>query len=339
VTTRRRVLTLFAPLLLLAAGSGKADTPAKGSTPMPHTQTIATRPLCVGRLLIDVPADAKVIGTQTTSSSTAGTISVQVAVKKVAFKAKMEDIETKLRNAPHQTEGSRLSEVLRPDDATYVFRYRKNDVGARVYQIDGYRWAESNQFTINSNASNSTFRSVIDEVKRGLLTMKPRDTWTVPTEPGFCFDNGFLPGKDSTFEATGVQLTFKAYPGLMIALETQTSDQGASAGPDLITRVEEGQGILEPNQRATMLRKNAKRSVDGRMGQEVMLKRQVEEGVRLTGYLEINAEPSRIDAPGISFAVALDPSKQKGGATSKEEDVLHLWDAVIQSLRLRPGAI
>lgn len=306
---------------------------------MTQTQTIASRPLCVGRFLIDVPPDAKVTWTRTSTSGTAGTISALTSVAKTAFRSKMDGIEAELRKAPHQTEGSRLSEVVRPDDSVWIFRYRKSEVGARVYQIDGYHLSGDTLYTVNSSSSNDGFHEGVQAVQRGLTALQFREIWAIPTEPGFCFDHGFLPGRRSTFEATGVQISSAQFPGVMIAFETQTNEQGKFPGPDLIARTEQGQDILEPSRRATLLRKNPKRSVGGRFGQEMMLKRQPGGGLQLSGSLEINAEPGRIDAPGIVFSLVLDPPAKPGEMSTKEEDAMKLWDTIVDSVRLRPGAL
>ena len=337
---RRSAFVFIAPLLFLAAGCGKAETPAKGPTPMTQSQTITTRPLCVGRFLIDVPADAKVVGTQTTTSNTAGTISMQTTVSKATFKSKMESNEAQLRRSPHQTEGSRLSEVLRPDEMAYIFRYRKNDVGVRAYQIDGYRWIESESIllTINSGASNDVVRTVIDEVKRGLYAVTPRDTWAIPTEPGFCFDHGFLPVRDSTFEATGVQLEFVQFPGLRIFMETRVHGPSPVAEPGLLERTDDALKLTDGSDKPSVLRKRHDRAVLFGKAEEVFLKQRREKHYSILGDLEMHGQDGALDKPDTAFSLVLDPPKD-GSTQPEEEAVLRLWDAVIDSVRLRPGAL
>jgi hypothetical protein len=338
--TQRSVLALLVPLLFLAAGC-IADTPTKGSTPMTQTQTTATQPLCVGRFLIDVPVSAEVRWT-TTNTYEVGEI-VSMPAHHAEFVRKIKAVEAQLRARTHYEEGQLFKEVVEPHPDAKVFVYRSDEFSTTGYELAGYVFnkAGGRYFLLKDGANNDRLARAKGRIAEGLMRLQPRDTWSIPTEPGFCFDNGFLPGKDTTFEATGVQLTFKGYPGLMIALETQTNDQGAFPGPDLITRTEEGQGIVEPHQRATMLRKNAKRSIGDRAGQEVMLKRQEEGALRLTAYLEVNAEPGRIDAPGIVFSLSLTPSDNMAERlpSEAEAEVTGLWDTIIQSLRLRPGAV
>ena len=336
---RHAALVLAAPFLLIAAGC--SDEPASEASPITMTeqQPIATRPLCVGRFLIDVPVDTTVTGTQTTSAGVSGTISLQTGVSKSAFNLKMAGIETRLRSAVHETEGSRLSEVVRRDETTYIFRYRKSEIGARVYQIDGYRWVDSTMFAIVSGSSNDEFRSVVDDVTQGLFEVKPRDTWTIPTEPGFCFDAGFLPGGDGGFEATGVQLEFPGFPNLLIAFSTRANDGPPPEGAQLLTRTDAVLQGVDGSDRPTVLRREGTRPLGERTAQEVMWKWVKSGSVMLSGNLELYASSHRLDAPEISFELALDPPEKEGDANTDEQDALLLWDTIIQSLRLRPGAV
>ncbi len=336
---RHAALVLAAPFLLFAAGCSEDTASEVLPKIMTEKQAIATRPLCVGRFLVDVPMNMTVAGTQTTSAGVSGTISVQSGVSKSAFNLKMTGIETRLRSAIHETEGSRLSEVLRPDETTYIFRYRKSEIGARVYQIDGYRWVDSTMFAIVSGSSNDEFRSVVDDVAKGLLEIKPRDTWTIPTEPGFCFDGGFLPGSDGGFEATGVQLESPGFPNLLIAFSTRANDGPPPEGAQLLTRTDAVLQGVDGSDRPTVLRREGTRPLGERTAQEVMWKWVKSEGVMLSGNLELYASSHRLDAPEISFELALDPPEKKAGANTDEQDALLLWDTIIQSLRLRPGAV
>lgn len=338
MTRYRCLLALIALFLLFAAGCGKADTPAKASTPMTQKQMLDTRPLCVGRFLIDVPIGTKVVGTQTTSSYAAGTISVQSAVSKAAFKARMEGVEKELRNAPHKTEGSRFSELSRPDDTSYLFRYRKNDVGARVYQIDGYRWTQSAVFAVNSGSSNDLFQSVLNDVKRGLFAMKSRDTWAIPTQPGFCFDNGFLPGSEASFEATGVQLAFKDYPGLAIFMETRVHTPSPVEEPSLFDRTDAAMKLMESPDKPSVLRRRKDRPTSIGAAEEVLWKHSRDGVYTLNGDVEANGSNRRLDKPDTAFSIVLDPPKD-GSPQPDEDAVIRLWDTVVDSLRLRPGAL
>jgi len=305
---------------------------------MTKTQVLATRPLCVGRFLIDVPMDATVTGTQTTSSGVSGTISVQTGTSKSAFDSKMLGIETRLRSALHETEGSRLSEVLRPDANTYIFRYRKSEIGTRVYQIDGYRWADSTMFAIESGSSNDDFQLVVDEVIKGSVNVRLRETWTIPTDTGFCFDGGFLPGGDVGFEATGVQLTFKSYPGLVMFMETRVRSKSPADEAGLIERTDAALKLMDTQDKPTVLRRSNDRRLAFGTAEDVLWKHRKGDHYALKGDVEMVGLNGATDKPDVAFGIVLDPPKD-GTEQPEEGAVLRLWDSVVESLRLRPGAI
>ena len=104
---RRGAFVFIAPLLFLAAGCGKAETPAKGPTPMTQSQTITTRPLCVGRFLIDVPVDAKVSWTVTRTSLT-GVIKMEGPLSERMFATRMRDEQEQMQSWISSTDRSPL---------------------------------------------------------------------------------------------------------------------------------------------------------------------------------------------------------------------------------------
>jgi hypothetical protein len=335
---QRFALALAAPLVLLVAACGKTNATANNHSPMTQIQTIATRPLCVGRFLIDVPADAQVVGTQTNTSSTAGTVSVKKPISRAAFQSKMNDIQMQLKSAVHQTEGSRLAEVTRPDDSTYIFRYRKSGVGARVFQIDGYRWNDSAIFGINSNASNDSFQTVVKDVSMGLNTVQFRDPWVTPSEPGFCFDHGFLPGKESSFEATGVSIKSAQLPGVTVFLETRLQVPSPVVQPSLIVRTKEALKLNEGGNKPAIVRERQDRVLLFGQADEVLLKQRHNKHYSLLGDVEMKGRAGALDKPDVAFSLVLDPPKNDTDQPA-EAAVLQLWDSVVNSLRLRPGAL
>jgi hypothetical protein len=339
MTIRRCILALLAPLMLLAAGCGNADTPAKGSSPMTQPKTIASRPLCVGRFLIDVPADAKVTWT-TTNTYEVGEI-VTTLARRGEFVHKIEEVEAQLRSRTHLDEGQLLKEMVEPRPDAKVFVFRRDEFSTTGYELAGYVFYKDSgrYFLLKDGANNDRLERAKSRIADGLIRLQPRDTWAIPTDPGFCFDNGFLPGKESGFEATGVQLEFPGFPNLLIALSTRANDRPPPEGGQLLPRSDAVLRGVDGADRPAVLRHVSARQLGDRTGQEVMWKWTKSGSVMLSGNMEVYASSRQLASPEIAFALALDPPKQEGGATAKEADVLQLWDAIIQSLRLRPGAL
>jgi hypothetical protein len=336
---QRFTLAFAIPLSILAASCSKADIPPNEIAPMTSFQTYTNLPLCVGRFLIDVPADAQVTWTDTRTSMT-GSIKSNTPAYEKTFAG---HISEELKRV--ETAGASIDEPLLKESRALkehraqLLVFRDSPSNDLFYDVKAITLKVNTLITFHDQAENDKLALAIRDLSKAVELASSRETWTIPIEPGFCFDHGFLPGRDSTFEATGVQISSPQFPGLMIALETQTSDQSQSQSPTLIARVEQGQEVQEPSQRATFLRKNPLRNVGGRTGQEVVTKRLNDGALRLTGHIEVLAEPGRLDLPGITFSLSLAPPKSTDNASPSEESGLGLWDRVVNSIRLRPGAL
>ncbi|TVT46086.1 MAG: hypothetical protein FHP94_17800 [Denitromonas halophila] len=168
--------------------------------------------------------------------------------------------------------------------------------------------------------------------------LKPRDTRTIPTDRGFCFDGGFLPGGDGGFEATGVQLTFKAYPGLVVFMETRVRSASPVEEASLIERTDAAMKLMDASDKPTVLQRRNDRRVAFGTAEEVLWKHPRGDHYTLMGDIEMNGLDGATDKPDVAFSIVLDPPKD-GAEQPEEGGVLRLWDSVVESLRLRPGAV
>ncbi|HQU89922.1 MAG: hypothetical protein H6944_11760 [Zoogloeaceae bacterium] len=335
---RHAALVFSTSFLLFAAGCSEDATSEAPQKPMTETQTIATRPLCVGRFLIDVPAETRVTWTDT-RTALAGVIKREGTLSEKVFATRMRREQERVAG-PAPEDASLLKEVREVEDGhARILVFRDAPSNDLYFDIKAFSLRKGTLFSLFGQAEDARLSSAIRDIEKGMRMLKPRDIWTIPTEPGFCFDGGFLPGSDGGFEATGVQLEFPAFPNLLIAFSTRANDGPPPEGAQLLTRTDAVLQGVDGSDRPTVLRREGTRSLGERTAQEVMWKWVKSEGVMLSGNLELYASSHRLDAPEISFELALDPPEKKAGANTDEQDALLLWDTIIQSLRLRPGAV
>lgn len=331
---RHLVLSILAPAILLTAGCNTGTTSDTGQK-MIQPQMIATRPLCVGRFLIDVPMDAKVVWTDTRTSLT-GAIKMEGPLSEMGFVSRMREEQERITNVANAKGSSFLKETQElKDHQARIFVFRDSPSNDLYYDIKVFALKTGTLFSFHDQAEDDKLPLAIRDVSRGVALLAPRDTWSIPAESGFCFDNGFLPGKDSSFEATGVQLEFSEFPNLLISFSTRSNGSPTPEGAQLLARTDAVAGSFEGADRPTVLRRTNAKSAVGRNAQEVMWKWNKSGGVMLSGNLEVYASSHHLDAPDIAFSLALDPPPQEGAPTSNEKDVLMLWDSIIESLRLR----
>ena len=152
---RRGAFVFIAPLLFLAAGCGKAETPAKGPTPMTQSQTITTRPLCVGRFLIDVPVDAKVSWTVTRTSLT-GVIKMEGPLSERMFAARMRDEQGRIANTTTSKGASLLKETQEiKNQPGRIFVFRDSPSNDLYYDVKAFALKAGALFSFHDQAEDA----------------------------------------------------------------------------------------------------------------------------------------------------------------------------------------
>ncbi|MCZ4304213.1 T6SS immunity protein Tli4 family protein [Zoogloeaceae bacterium G21618-S1] len=337
MTLRHIALVLATPFLLFAAGCSEDATPASPKEAMTDAQAIATRPLCIGRFLIDVPAETRVTWTDT-RTALAGVIKREGTLSENAFSTRMRREQERV-GGPVSEDASLLKEVREINDGQgRVLVFRDAPSNDLYFDMKAFVLVQGTLFSLFGQAEDAKLSSAIRDIEKGLSMLKHRDTWTIPTDRGFCFDGGFLPGGDGGFEATGVQLTFKAYPGLVVFMETRVRSASPVEEASLIERTDAAMKLMDASDKPTVLRRRNERSVAFGTAEEVLWKHRQGDHYTLKGDVEMNGLDGATDKPDLAFSIVLDPAKD-GTEQPEEGAVLRLWDSVVESLRLRPGAV
>ena len=139
-------------------------------------------------------------------------------------------------------------------------------------------------------------------------------------------------------------MEFADYPGVLIGFESRTSDRPANPEDKLITRVlrTDKRGLPDRLPKTT-LRQTDQRRIAGLNAEELVRKYKLPEGLAMLGWAEHDAQPSRPDQPEIKLGLELEPlddRTQKPHLNLPSEGaVLALWDAILNSVRPRPGAL
>lgn len=335
---RQHLLAILAPLLLFAVGCNNADSSLPEQKPMTQPQTIATRPLCVGRFLIDVPVDAKVTWTDTRTSLT-GAIKKEGTLSEKLLASRMRDEQERIAQTTSANGTSLLKDSHEiKDQRGRIFVFRDAPSNDLYYDVKAFTLKDGLLFSFHDQAEDDKLPLAIRDVSKGVALLASRDTWAIRTEPGFCFDNGFLPGKDSSFEATGVAITTPQLPGVRIFLETRVHASSPVAQPNLLQRTDDALKLHEGPNKPSVLRKRQDRPVLFGNANEVLLKERLEKHYSLMGDVELFGMAGALDKPDTAFSLVVDPPKDVA-AQPDEETVLRLWDAVVDSIRLRPGAL
>lgn len=174
--------------------------------------------------------------------------------------------------------------------------------------------------------------------------IKSRDNWTVPTESGFCFDGGIVTG--SSLYTEELSQSFALMPGRAALLVIQMRDAVdedrrqslAATLPELRAQMDRLPGHYR------ILREGRRRVADME-AEEVLF--ELKDG-DVTGYrffLLAPGDSATLAKPHTSIQLLLGaPARSDfpaAQATSPvdEAGALDVWDTLLNSLRLRPGAV
>jgi hypothetical protein len=305
--------------------------------------------VCVGRYLVDVPAEAVV----SFSGGMLGGFEIDTREEgDVEFRERMEAREAEIR-ANGSTAGSsgsggvlevRPLRVPNMIGRTLIYgrtrshgfaegrRVASEYVSAEIHaHVEGMTFVLSMQYADDSDI----------ELSQALLArLQVRGENEVPTVPGFCMRRAIfaepLPVQNN--EHVVMHLRLPNHPDLALAL---FSIAGAKSGPGILSRTAEVDASTRPEEllRVTKLRAG-KRSINGMEGEEI-LERVREFNFTTTYGLNWETRGSEVDSlrPYLSLELQTGMSARPGGKpvdTSLHEDaLLSLWDSIASSIRLR----
>ena len=354
-----RLLCAAACLALSLGGCHRTPplTPQEQTIVNALTANLKTR--CVGRYLIDVPADALAFPTTKLQGVTVETQAMSQADYQKAMEAHANELkatkspsgyqylylDTEIEGIPTSRYFLSLGDPTAMTDAERV--------------IEAYKWDRGYQFKMRieaSDASKSVYfkddPSVRDDpimtdvrangqlVVSLLDRVRGRADDEIPTEPGVCFAGGFLPGAgDIRYrEDASVQFVLKDHTDVSFDLDTDTGIQEPNT---LLERGGDIHAMLWQNDGHT-IRKGV---VDfhGMQAEEWVAEQKSPDGVLSTyATLEANSKAGSAKAPFVNLTMSTGEGNRVlqskiDKASLTESEAAALWDAVSRTLRPRPN--
>ncbi|MBB3013944.1 T6SS immunity protein Tli4 family protein [Cupriavidus alkaliphilus] len=164
----------------------------------------------------------------------------------------------------------------------------------------------------------------------------------IPTGPGFCIDKGFIAGNDYRSESVQVGITLPQHPNAFISFDASTGAEedrllervdkflaaaiaGPFAGLKVLRKRERTVGAIPAEEYATAATGNGQRvyvfAWESQGKNKSLSEQNVSAGLRV------------LEQPVVSPQTPYRPAFQS------DDEALQLWDAIIESIRLRPGAV
>lgn len=311
--------------------------------------TKVTKPVCVGRYLVDVPAAAEVeLSGGMMDGFDVDTIDETEAEFRERIDARQAEIEASQADAASGTEGG-MVEVRNLDIPGMVGRTFIHG-RSRGYLIEGDRqvWLESVSVEIHAHidgvsislSARSTDEASARQAEAFLARLRLRGDDEVPSLPGFCIRRAVfaepLPAHRSEYLVMRLALPGHADLGL-----TLFSVGGAAPGPGLLERVAQTKKSMGADTLLRMITlRSGKRSINGVDGEEVLVRAR-EYNFTTTYGFNWEAPGTKDDPmrPFLSLELRSGMSARSGGkpidASLHEDALLAIWDHIAASIRVR----
>ncbi|UVW26981.1 T6SS immunity protein Tli4 family protein [Massilia sp. H6] len=304
--------------------------------------------VCVGRFLIDLPADARV----SIGRGYAGGYEISTTADETdeQFAARLRLAEAELKELPNRDgrpslESSKELIIGKAHGKLLVHNRQRTKVP------EGDRMTMSETVSVRSllrlpGVSITANVDWIDpdevgDLERLLAQLMPLEEMQIPRQPGFCFDRAFVKDPYDHLGTEGVVL-FAGLPGHSDVNIVFSSMSGTSAAPGLLernTRASEREPMLMRLAFSTL--RQAARAINGLEGEELVLR--VREPNLTTGYSfqwEMPGKQKDIYAPLLTLELDSGTNPVTGGkpvqSTLSEGALFELWERIANSIRLRP---
>jgi hypothetical protein len=338
-------MAFAATLIAAAIGTRAAQQAQDQRTVKAMMQKTIT--VCVGRLLVDLPADAEV----SYSGARLGSVDISVVPEYTPQKVAsvIAEREAFLAGQLNEYERPSLEKRVTADainfQATLLYSGREKPVtrmsggqpvtGEEGITVEAFGIKDELFYRFKGEGLSSPKyeQSVIDLVKK----FESRTNSFIPLNPGFCTENGIIhdPISSDKNETVTMFASLKGHPDVAIRLDTAVLDKLQES---LLTRDAKN----DINTRFAANIKNlgkGSRELNGLAGEELLDR--FKEGNGTTGHVfmwESFGKPSDVLAPSITLELQTGRGRPGSPVNSSlsDEAVLQLWNAISSSLRIRP---
>ena len=304
--------------------------------------------VCVGRYLVDVPAQAEVsLSHEMIDGFDVATVDESEDVFRERLASREADIQAR-GSATDGTGGMVEAADLRIDGMVgRTFVFGRN----RGYLMKGDQRIEDEFVSVEAHARIGGLSFVLSMKYAGeadarlaealLARLRPRGEEEIPTMPGFCIRRAIFaePLPVHRSEHAAMHITLPDHPDVAMAF---VSMPGGGTDPDLLARSADTDAAdtAVESLRVTKLRAD-KRSINGLAGEELLERfRELNFATTFAFMWETRGVDSDPMQPFLSLELQAGVSHEPGGkpadSSLHEDAVLALWDAVASSIRLRP---
>ncbi|MBS0369477.1 MAG: hypothetical protein JSS57_09785 [Proteobacteria bacterium] len=295
---------------------------------------------CFGRFIVDLPVGAMVSGLST--SYRFGQVrSERVSLDAKGFAEKMSKRERVIKEQGRD-DSYQLLQSLASSEATRVFKMKWELLLGPSFGLEAYRLDQGVLFSMKEEGfSQANIDRVVQEVDRKLLqNIRYRIGNEVPSEPGLCIDRGFIgsDGSENASERIKLFFDFEKWPELSLTVASWTVTKPE---PSLLTRLNSAavpEVFLSLMGQIKTLRRG-KHDVGLFKGEESLDMVPADGGYKMHMFRwEAQGVPGDPFKPNlvVELTTGRNSGYQDKRPTISEQEAVELFDAVVNSIRLRP---
>src|SRR5471032_597064 len=308
------------------------------------TETMKT--VCVGRFLVDVPAEAEVSfrgaflsgwNIDTDPDETDDQFTTRLATKEVELKAKKNDRGGNSLESTASVDRNGIKGTVFVFDRiwTYGIEYGKR---IETTAAAAHAYVRAQETSVNFTAEFGASR--VKELARIVTQIKPLKEGEIPTEPGFCFGRAMLldPLTASQNERVTMFLSLKDHPDFLIALDTEA---GLKPNDPLLARDDR---IKDEFASVAHALRRAERTISDIPGEELLERFRERDGIVSYSFTwESYSKQNDVFRPMLALEFSTDHSSRPGGKTIEsgltDGAALALWNKISSTIRLRPTQV
>ena len=298
----------------------------------------STRTYCFGRYLIDIPVDAPVV------ASGNEYISTQIKFEKLdasGFDKQVQAKENKYKNNAEEGGQKYVKTIFSDSKNKRLIVSLADTLGYKIYGIDTYKIARPGSIfrTSDNNNSQKYLDNTIKAYETYLNTVRYRPTSNIPSEPGFCFENGFIPseGKAPEDEQANLVFQFKNNPDVVIRVESVVY---FGSQPSLLERLGQSNILLRILSSVKTINKGA-REMNGMHGEEYLTKYPSDDKTGTASRMVWETMGRIADPLKPSIHLEVSTGEGSGGGVTvpsslTDKQTMALYEQVLNSIRIRP---
>lgn len=313
--------------------------------------TKTMRPVCVGRLIFEIPAVATLEDWRYEVDFIKINSIFPASQNQKTFDAKVNQLENKLKTSPHKTEGVQLKSKTQLSPERFLFVYRKDSKNTTGYKVEAMFWHHATEYQFEKYTANENLENVVARISEQLKNFVAIPNMTPSNAPpGFCLDNGVLTdiGMNTGFrgEVISVEGRIENHPGLEFKFSASSTNR-KDEDPTLLDRIDQsfnfGDAIGIAIKNSTRFIRKGKRNLNGQSGEEYVLINKLDGETNMGAKAEFYGEPNVLNKPytslSITYRTPTDSTQTPNSKTLTEKEFLALWDSLLNGIRPRTNSL